>query len=236
MKITYFEDYTTLSLAASQIMMEVVKVKSTSLICAATGASPSGLYKNLEKEFTINQSWFDFIRILKLDEWGGIPMSDPNSCHSYLLENIINPLQITADRFIAFNSDLADAYAECERIQKEINLQGPIDCCILGLGKNGHLGFNEPSDHLHNECHVAELSAVTMQHSMIQSMPNAPTFGMTVGMRDILNSQKVILIITGKEKREAIKQFLKQKISRQLPASFLWLHQNVECLIDKKSC
>lgn len=150
----------------------------------------------------------------------------------FLQENLLQPLQITPDRYFAFESNPDIPQQECNRMQEVINKQGPIDICVLGLGRNGHIGFNEPADSLHPYCHVATLSPESMQHAMATAMHTKPTYGMTLGMRDILNAKKIILLITGNHKRQVLEQLLKQEISTQLPASFLWLHADVECLID----
>jgi galactosamine-6-phosphate isomerase len=236
MKIKYFDDYTRLSNTASLILIADIREKKDLLICAATGGSPNGLYGKLAEEFKVNGILFSKIRILKLDEWGGIPMNDSNTCHSYLQKHVISPLKIDNSRYIAFDNNARNPEEECQRIQMEIDAKGPIDICILGLGKNGHLGLNEPANFLHKDCHIAKLTESTMQHSMAQSMANKPSFGMTVGIKDILQSKKILLLITGQQKQESIRRLLTGEISTQLPASFLWLHSNVECLIDKTSC
>src|SRR5206468_371390 len=110
-------------------------------------------------------------------------------CQTYLKENVLKPLKISTDRYFEFNSEAENVVEECKRIQKIIDEEGPIDFCILGLGKNGHLGFNEPADFLQRDCHIAKLADSTVQHSMVQSMAQSPTFGMTVGLKDILNSK-----------------------------------------------
>jgi len=235
MNIHYFDTYQAMSSSGSQLVLDELQKKKNLLICAATGGSPTGVYENLVKEYRSNSWFFDKVRVLKLDEWGGISMTDPNSCHSYLKKNLIDPLGIEDEKIIAFNSEASDPTLECKLIQDKINKEGPIDLCILGLGKNGHLGFNEPNQFLVH-CHIAKLSSQTLQHSMALSMERQPTFGMTIGMADILNARRIILLITGKGKREIITKFLSQKITRQLPASFLWLHHKVECLIDRSSC
>jgi len=225
-----------MSNAASKIVLDDIKKNPELFICAPTGGSPTGLYASLAKEFSINPRLFDKINLLKLDEWGGIPMDDPNSCHSYLLKHVLEPLQIDSKRYLAFDNSVKDLLTECDRIQKEIDSNGPADICILGLGKNGHLGLNEPGAFLHKDCHIAQLTQSTLGHTMAKAMPGKPTFGMTVGMGSIMKSGKILLLITGKEKQEIITRFLSGEISTMLPASMLWLHPKVECLIDRSSC
>ena len=233
MKITYFDHYDGLSENAADLFAGELRKKKDALVCCATGGSPQGLYQRLAG---INEAGlFDRMRILKLDEWGGIPMTDPNSCHSYLQQYVLTPLKISPERYIAFDSEARSVEGECKRIQQVIDQNGPIDFCILGLGKNGHLGFNEPAAFLQRDCHIAKLAAITVQHSMVQTMPKAPTFGMTIGLHDILNAKKILLLITGSHKQEAIKKLMTREITTQLPASLLWLHSNVECLVDSTS-
>jgi len=104
--------------------------------------------------------------------------------------------------------------------------------CILGIGKNGHLGFNEPAKYLNPYTHIAKLSAATLQHSMARRMSERPDCGLTLGMSEIMQSKKILLLISGKDKEATIDEFLTGKISTHLPASFLWLHPNVTCLFD----
>jgi galactosamine-6-phosphate isomerase len=235
MKITHFDHYAGLSACAADLFVAQLTKRKDALVCCATGGSPQGLYQRLSELYSNEADLFDLLRILKLDEWGGIPMTDPNSCHSYLQQYVLTPLKISPERYIAFDSEARNVEGECNRIQQVIDQTGPIDFCILGLGKNGHLGFNEPAPFLQGDCHIAKLASTTVQHSMVQTMPKTPTFGMTIGLKDILNAKKILLLITGSHKQEAIKKLMTREITTQLPASFLWLHPNVECLIDKTS-
>src|SRR5664279_5725229 len=120
MKITYFDKYNSMSNAASNLILEDLKKKPDLFICVPTGGSPFGLYANLAMEFSINRKLFDKINLLKLDEWGGIPMKDPNSCHSYLLKHLLEPLKIESNRYIGFDNSVNNAEEECRRVQKEI--------------------------------------------------------------------------------------------------------------------
>ncbi len=235
MRLTYFTNYASMSDGAADMLVGELKKKKELIVCSATGGSPLGLYDRLAKVYQHEADIFTRMKIVKLDEWGGIPMDDINSCHSYLQENVLKPLKVSSDRFVEFNSEADNVTEECQRVQDIIEEVGPIDFCILGLGKNGHLGFNEPASFLQRDCHIAKLASTTVQHTMVQTMSKTPTFGMTVGLNDILASRKILLLITGSEKQDAIRRLMTKEITTQLPASFLWLHSNVECLIDKES-
>lgn len=235
MNITYCKDYDQLSLLGSQMVRDEIFKKSDLLLCAATGNSPTGLYKHLSQQFLKVKNSSKKLRVIKLDEWGGIKLDSKISCETYLKENLLNPLAISSDRYLSFNSNPESPSKECERIQAKLEQIGPVDICILGLGTNGHIGLNEPSSFLAWNCHVAELSVQSMRHPMIQSASEKPTYGLTLGMKNILDSKKIILLVTGRNKQKVIDEFLTQKITTQLPASFLWLHQQVECIMDQ-SC
>jgi len=227
MKISFYKDYQTMSQKAAQIVLDEVSSKPDLLFCAATGNSPTGMYAELAK----SKGTFSELRVVKMDEWGIIPLSHPDSCESYLKKHLLGPLDIVEDRYVGFDTASEKVEEECKRMQKFIKESGPFDICILGLGKNGHIAFNEPADELQMGFHKALLAESTIQHDPVLSLGNEPAYGLCVGMRDILQSRKIIFLVTGKGKEEAVKKIMKGRISTQCPATFLWLHPNTECLI-----
>jgi galactosamine-6-phosphate isomerase len=144
-------------------------------------------------------------------------------------------LNIDPDRYFGFASNPKDPWLECKRIQDKLDKEGPVDLCILGIGLNGHLALNEPSDYLSLGCHVTQLSETSLSHIMVDEMGKKPSFGLTLGMRDILSSKMILIIIQGVQKKDIIKRFLSKKVTNLLPASYLWLHPNVVCLIEKNA-
>lgn len=235
MNIIYCENYDQMSQWAHDSIVSDLKIKPKQLLCLATGNSPTGLYKYISAKYKTQPQYFKDFNIIKLDEWGGIDLKNPSSCEFYLREHILKPLDVTDDRFISFKSNTSDPKKECERIQNELDEKGPIDICVLGIGVNGHIGFNEPSESLSANCHVGQLAQTSMQHQMVDKISDKPNYGLTLGMADILQSKKIILLITGTNKENITEQLLTKKISTQLPASLLWLHYNVECYIDLES-
>jgi galactosamine-6-phosphate isomerase len=235
MNISILESYEKISQLANSMIMSQLERNKKLLICAATGGSPTGTYRLMIEEYNKQPGLFSEISIIKLDEWGGIPMDDPGTCESYLRHNLIKPLNVPDSRYISFNSLAVDPNLECKRIQKAYDLYGSIDVCILGLGINGHIALNEPSDLLEPRAHVANLSDITLQHSMVHEMSRKPLFGLTLGMADILQSKMIILLISGASKKKITRKFLLGKLTTSLPASFLWLHSNVECLLDNEA-
>ena len=235
MRIEICQSYEALSLKAKEIVTSELGQHKALTLCAATGGSPTRMYELLVEEAGRQPELFSQFTVLKLDEWGGIPMDHPGTCESYLRNYFVGPLQIPEDRYIAFQSDPENPEAECERIQQILDQKGPIDICILGIGMNGHIALNEPAPSLHTNCHVAHLSQKSLQHPMIAGDTEKPGYGLTLGMANIFQSRLIILLINGIKKREITQAFLEQKISTELPASLLWLHPNVICPIDREA-
>jgi len=233
MEIDILNTYEELSHRAKDLIIQEIKKKKNLLLCTATGGSPTDTYDLLGHEYQVQPELFAQLRIIKLDEWGGIPMDYPATCESYLQDHLIQPLQIPASRYIGFNSNPKDPLQECMNIQEKLDLEGPVDLCILGLGMNGHLAFNEPAPYLQPNCHLAELSVMSLQHPMAAEMNVKPTYGLTLGMADILHSKMILILINGRQKRMMVSKFLSKEITSSVPASFLWLHPNVICLIEK---
>ena len=235
MKIIRLNSYDSLSREAASLVRKELERKKNTLLCAATGGSPTGTYAFMKKDFDQYPSWFSGLRVIKLDEWGGVPMNTPFNCESYLQDHLIGPLQISNDRYISFQSDPKNPDEECKRIEGELKKSGPIDICILGLGMNGHLALNEPGESLEAGPHIAKLSESSLTHPMVQGMEMKPSYGLTLGMADILHSVCILLLISGVKKKEITASLFKRKISTTLPASFLWLHPNAICLIDEEA-
>jgi galactosamine-6-phosphate isomerase len=235
MKIERCYSYKELSEKAKDIVVQELRIKPNLLLCAATGASPTETYRLLGNEYQKQPGLFSKIQILKLDEWGGIPMNFPTTCENYIQTHLIQTLHIPASRYTGFISNPENPEKECARVQHFLDKSGPIDICVLGLGMNGHLALNEPGEYLQPYCHIARLSEKTLQHQMAIEMKEKPTYGLTLGMADILLSKMILILINGSRKREIAQKLLSKQITTAVPASLLWLHPNVTCLIDNEA-
>lgn len=233
--IHHCRDYAEMSRQAAARVIALATAKDDFLLCATTGNSPAGLYEALIRERGKNPDLLQSLRVVKLDEWLGVPPNDPASCEYYLQSRLVGPLAIAAERYLSFDSETKDPVRECARISAELKRQGPVDVCILGLGRNGHVGLNEPAPNLQPHCHVAKLSAETLGHAMMGDLGAKPAFGLTLGIGDILAARKIVLLVTGAGKERAIARFLEATITTDLPATFLWLHHDVEVFLDDRS-
>jgi galactosamine-6-phosphate isomerase len=232
MKINVLDSYEEVSRHAASIITAQAEKNKELLICAATGNSPTRTYAVLQETNLKRPGLFSSINIIKLDEWGGIPMDHEGTCESYLQKHLIGPLAIDHSRYISFLSNPKNPKEECERIENALNAKGAIDICILGLGMNGHIALNEPAESLKSHAHVATLSTSSLTHPMI-SGSKKPTYGLTLGVADIFQSKMILMLISGSKKKEVTREFLSGTITTQFPASLLWLHSNTVCIVDK---
>ena len=232
MKFIKTIDFKELSYACAEKMINCVKQKPNALLCLASGNSPKKAYEIFVKRILEEKLETRQLRILKLDEWWGISNDDPSSCEMYLQEILIKPLNISKNQFISFESSSANAHEECYRISEYLRKKGPIDLCVLGLGKNGHLGLNEPAAFLKLYAHVVELDNTTKTHTMLKGNDTDVSLGITIGLGEIMASQDILFVVTGEQKEPVFDAFKEGIISTKLPASFLWLHPKTTCIHD----
>jgi galactosamine-6-phosphate isomerase len=224
-----YNDNEVMSATAAAWLEERVRVDPELLMCLATGATPTRTYELLARR---PKKIFSRARVLKLDEWGGIPLESDATCETFLRRTIVEPLRLEK-RYVGFQSEPTEPNEECQRIAGWLRDNGPIDVCVLGLGLNGHLGFNEPADWLQPNAHVATLSAESLSHSMLSALEKKPTYGLTLGIADILQSREILLLVSGAAKAKAMRQLFEEEVTTRFPASFLWLHPNVTIMCDK---
>lgn len=226
-------DYETLSRRAAGFIRDAIRRKPDSLLCLPTGSSPARVYEFLVEEHRQHPSTFAEVRVIKLDEWGGLAMDDPASCESALRKQILDPLGIGPERYFAWRSQPVDSAAECSRVAAWLARHGPIDLCLLGIGINGHLGLNEPDEALHPGPHVAQLTPESLQHGMLREARTRPLFGLTLGLADLLQSHQVVLLASGLAKAVPMQRFFWREIFTDCPASLLWLHPRVSVFCDE---
>lgn len=229
MNFIHAKDYDELSIVVSKLMVETVEANAEANVCLATGSSPSLAYVLFVDHVRTHHTNVSSLRFTKLDEWCGIPMDHPSTCESFIRTKLLDPLKILMDHYLSFDSMTTLFDEEGRRIHEALT-KHPIDLCILGLGKNGHLGLNEPSRYLFPFAHLAMLADQTKTHPMIEGV--VVDKGFTLGMQEILNSKRILLIVSGDGKQEIYRKLLNQEINTELPASFLWLHHDVTIVVQ----
>ncbi|MCX8064318.1 MAG: 6-phosphogluconolactonase [Candidatus Hydrogenedentes bacterium] len=229
MEIRVFGDYEELSKAGVEEVFSYLEKKKKSVICVATGESPRGIY-NL---FSSRKELFKEVTFLKLDEWGGIPVTDPCTCETYITEVILSPLGLGKDKLVGFATNPKDPVEECKRVKKIIEDIGGIDLAILGLGGDGHIGLNFPGEAIPNSIHI--VSGEFLTHALVKKAKEKPKYGFTLGFKEILSSSKIILPVSGASKKVALKRLMCEELTSNLPASFLTLSRDLLILCDRES-
>lgn len=224
-----------ISRQAAERAADALAGKPDLLVCAAGGSTPLRTYQLLAEHCARKPDAFRSMRVVKLDEWGGIAMDDPGSCENQLRRYLLSPLGLSDDRYFGFKSNPANPAAECERIQRRLASEGPIDLCVLGLGMNGHIAMNEPASCLQPGAHVAHLAESSLRHPMLANSKKSPTYGLTLGMAEILASREILLLVSGASKRQPLRKLVQREITTEFPASFLWLHPNWTLLCDREA-
>jgi galactosamine-6-phosphate isomerase len=235
LQIRVARNHAAMSRQAASIIVTDLEKKPDLLLCASAGGTPGETYQYLAEEYTRRCGLFGRLRVIQIDEWGGLPRGSAATCEADLRSKLISPLQIGADRFAGFKSDTDEPGAECRRISKWLAVKGPIDICILGLGLNGHVAMNEPAPAANPAAHVAKLAPSSRNHGMLKGLARKPSFGLTLGLGDILQSRKILLLVSGKNKRAALKRLLTPEVTSRFPASFLWLHSDATVLCDQEA-
>jgi galactosamine-6-phosphate isomerase len=235
MRIQVAKDHEGMSGYAAARIARAVRRKPSLLLGAATGETPTRTFERLAEMRAVEPSLFRRVRVMKLDEWLGLPMRHPATCESYFRQRVLGPLGIARSRFQGFRSRPRDPGMECARIARWLAGHGPFDLCVLGLGRNGHLLFNEPAAALPPGPHVARLSAMSRRHSMVRVMTKTPRHGLTLGLADILQSKAILLLVSGRHKVAAFRRMLKGGVTTRCPASLLWLHPDVTVYCDREA-
>lgn len=219
--------------AASRHVISIIRKKPDALISVATGSSPTGLYEELAARFRVEPALFDRVRWIQLDEWLELRRDDPGTCETCLRRYLIEPLRVPPERFCGWRSDASDPEGECDRMARWLGANGPIDLQILGLGLNGHVGLNEPASGLVSGPHVAVLSEASSRHPMLTECEIRPTRGMTLGMRDILESREILLLVSGEHKATQLRRFAVGEVSSWFPATMLRGHPALSVYCDR---
>jgi len=235
LKMEVFDTYEAMSRAAADLISRELRQQPSLLLCVSAGGTPTRAYEMLAARYARQPKLFDRLRVVQIDEWGGLGRGDPATCAVDLQRKILDPLGISRERYKGFRTEAADPERECERLRDWLAAEGPLDVCILGLGKNGHVAMNEPAEALRPRAHVAVLAASSRRHGMLKDLAKKPRYGLTLGMADILGSRRVFLLVSGSSKRAALRRLMEPQVTTRFPASLLWLHPNATLLCDREA-
>lgn len=218
-----------------ELIKKEMEHKPNLLFCVASGGSPSGTYSKLAAYKESNPEFGDQLRVIKLDEWGGLEPDSPFTSELDVQHKFVQPMGIPNERYWTLDPTTLDPEGACFNMEQVLEREGPLDICILGIGVNGHIALNEPGEAHQLPYHVGELAPSTLANGMLKTLKQPPSFGMTIGLRGIMQSKLILLFVAGSGKKEAFERLQEPSVSGQFPASFLWLHPNVQVLVDQRA-
>lgn len=236
MKIIIAENYEKMSKIAADMVKEVMTEKSNAVLGLATGSTPVGLYKELIRMNKENEIDFSKITTVNLDEYIGLSGTHDQSYRYFMNKNLFDHININKASTFVPNGLAVDTKAEAENYDKRIEELGGIDIQIMGVGANGHIAFNEPDSMLSAGTHVVELTENTIEANsrFFASKDDVPKYAMTMGLAPIMKSKKIVVLVNGTNKAEALRGLFEGKIVTSNPVTMLLMHRDVTVIIPKE--
>lgn len=235
MKVYGVRDYEEMSRKAANIIAAQVILKPDCVLGLATGSSPVGTYRQLTEKYRSGDLDFSQVSTVNLDEYRGLPRDHEQSYYHFMYENLFQNVNIDLARTNIPDGTQEDAQKECSRYNQVIEALGGIDLQLLGLGHNGHIGFNEPSDAFEKLTHCVDLTESTIEANkrFFASADEVPRQAYTMGIQNIMQARKILLIVSGSDKAKILKEALYGPVTPKVPASILQLHQDVTVVADQ---
>lgn len=236
MQIRILEDSDGLGRSAAEAVARELRAEPRSIILLPTGSTPLGMYRSLidiyaEEELSFSQATF-----FNLDEYLGLPPDHRASYRRYMEENFYCCVDADLDKVYVPNGNAPDPQAECERYEEAIRGAGGVDLCVLGIGRNGHIGFNEPGASFDSRTRIVRLTESTRRVNAEDFVGNrAPEKAITVGMGTILESKTILLLASAENKAAAVADAVEGPVTEEVPASVLQRHPDTTLLLDQEA-
>lgn len=235
MNIIVVKDYNEMSRKAAHLFVGQILQKPDSVLGLATGSTPVGLYKELIKFYKEGMIDFRSVMAFNLDEYLGLKPDHAQSYAKFMQDNLFEHINMQSEKYHIPSGTATDFEAECDRYEDLIAQAGGIDLQILGIGRNGHIGFNEPDIKFEAITHVVQLDEQTISDNarFFNNIEEVPKKAISMGIKTIMQSRGIILLASGQEKADAVAGMVSGKITPELPASVLQLHPNVTIIVDE---
>jgi len=220
---------------AADIFEAEIQAKPACVIGLATGSTPLPLYRELIAREKAGKIDFTRVRSANLDEYKGLAPDHPQSYRRFMQENLFDHISIRPENTIVPDGLAADVSAMCAEYERMIEDWGGVDVQLLGIGHDGHIGFNEPCDHFPNMTHEVELTAMTRDANkrFFDSIDEVPTAAFTMGIGTVMAARKIVMVITGADKASILAQSFYGPVDPQVPASILQFHPDVTLICDE---
>lgn len=237
MKIVIADNYKIMSDLVASLVVKQIRHNNQTILALPTGGTPIGFYKNLVKAARQKKVSFKQVKTFNLDEYVGLDESDSHSFHAFMRARLLNFIDIKRENIFVpdgMAKNLKQAGANYEKLIKK---QGGIDLAILGIGLDGHIGFNEPGSDFNSKTRVVKLTEKTRRSNLkyFHSLEQVPHQAITMGLGTIMKAKKIILIASGEKKAKIIKRALAGKTTKFLPASILKTHQDLTVVLERRA-
>lgn len=235
MKIYKAKDYKDMSRKAANIISAQVIMKPNCVLGLATGSTPIGTYDQLVEWYNKGDLDFSEVTTVNLDEYKGLPRTNDQSYYYFMHQHLFDRVNIDPERTNVPNGMEPDAEKECGRYEELIRLLGGVDLQLLGLGHNGHIGFNEPGEAFEKETHCVDLTESTIEANkrFFASADDVPKQAYTMGIKTIMQAKKILIVVNGENKADIVERAFFGPVTPEVPASILQLHNDVTLVGDE---
>ncbi len=235
MRLYKAKNYEDMSRKAANIISAQVIMKPDCVLGLATGSTPIGTYKQLIEWYNKGDLDFSGVTTVNLDEYRGLPRESDQSYYYFMHENLFNHINLQKGRSFLPDGTEPDSEKACSNYNTIIRQVGGIDLQLLGIGRNGHIGFNEPDDHFSLETHCVDLmpSTIDANKRFFEKEEDVPRQAYTMGIKTIMQAKKVLLVASGEDKAKAIYDSFYGPVTPSVPASILQYHKNVYVVADE---
>ena len=234
MKVIIAKDYDEMSAKAFEVMKGVLDEKPNAIIGLATGSTPIGLYKNMIKDHKDNGRSYKAVKTVNLDEYAGLDYSSDQSYVYFMRDNLFDHIDIDLKNTNIENGKAENRQAECDRYNALLDKMQQ-DIQVLGIGSNGHIAFNEPGTPFGSVTHIVDLTESTIKDNsrLFKSIDEVPRQAFTMGLKNIMNAKKILILANGANKAKAVYGLVKGEVTEEVPASILQLHPNCVLICDE---
>ena len=237
MKIYKAKDYKDMSRKAANIISAQVIMKPNCVLGLATGSTPIGTYDQLVEWYNKGDLDFSEVTTVNLDEYKGLPRTNDQSYYYFMHQHLFDRVNIDPERTNVPNGMEPDAEKECGRYEELIRSLGGVDLQLLGLGHNGHIGFNEPGEAFEKETHCVDLTESTIEANkrFFASADDVPKQAYTMGIKTIMQAKKILIVVNGENKADIVERAFFGPVTPEVPASILQLHNDVTLVGDESA-
>lgn len=235
MEVATFEDYDGMSKEAAKFIYKAIEENPNITLGLATGSTPQKMYQYLADMLNENNIDLSNVHTVNLDEYVGLDGEDPQSYHYFMLEEFFNKVNIPLENTHIPDGKSENLEAEVANYEKIIEDLGGIDLQVLGVGRNGHIGFNEPGTPFNSRTQVVDLTDVTIKDNsrFFDKVEDVPTRALSMGLETIMDARSILFLASGEAKQNAVNSLVNDEITEEIPVTILQKHENLTVILDK---